>query len=109
MGRLAKTQKAAAARTQRLDAFNWSAKPPAQILLAAAEETFALGALTGQLACAADGFSLFARLLLGGLFKVVAAFHLAEETFTLHLFLKRFQCLIDIVVANDDLNDGSIS
>ena len=80
-----------------------------QILFAAAEKTFALGALTGQLACAADSFSFFARFLLGRLFKVVAAFHLAEETFTLHLFLKRFQCLIDIVVADDDLNDDSIS
>ncbi len=40
---------------------------------------------------------------------MVPALHLTEETFTLHFFLKRFQCLIDIVVAYDDLNDGSIS
>jgi hypothetical protein len=30
-------------------------------------------------------------------------FHLAEDAFTLHLLFQRFQRLIDIVVANDDL------
>ncbi len=40
---------------------------------------------------------------------MVAAFHLAEETFPLHLFLQRFQRLIDVVVAHHDLNDVTLS
>ncbi|MEM6625729.1 MAG: hypothetical protein AAF719_03425 [Pseudomonadota bacterium] len=40
---------------------------------------------------------------------MIAAFHLAEETFTLHFLFKRFQRLVDVVVAYDDLNDGSVS
>lgn len=35
---------------------------------------------------------------------MVAAFHLPEETFALHLFLERFQRLIDVVIADHDLN-----
>ena len=30
-------------------------------------------------------------------------FHLAEDAFPLHLLLQRLQRLVDIVVANDDL------
>ena len=38
-----------------------------------------------------------------------ARFHLAEKAFALHLFLQRAQGLFDIVVADDDLDDGSLS
>lgn len=40
---------------------------------------------------------------------MVATLHLAEKTFTLHLLLQRAKGLLDIVVANDDLNDGALS
>src|SRR5690606_16035688 len=36
-----------------------------------------------------------------------AQFHLAEQTFTLHLFLERAQSLIDVIIAYDDLYDGN--
>ena len=58
-------------------------------------------------ACGRDG-----RLLpspgpdspLGRLFIVAAEFHLAEETFALHLLLQRLEGLIDIVVADENLH-----
>ena len=40
---------------------------------------------------------------------MVTALHLPEETFTLHLFLKRFQRLVDVGIAHHDLNDVSLS
>ena len=35
-------------------------------------------------------------------------FHFPEYTFTLQLFLKRAQGLIDVIVTNLNVNDGSI-
>jgi len=35
---------------------------------------------------------------------VIAALHLTEETFALHLLFQRFQRLIDVVIADHDLN-----
>ena len=40
---------------------------------------------------------------------MIAALHLPEETFTLHLLLERFQRLVDVVVADNDLNDFELS
>jgi hypothetical protein len=40
---------------------------------------------------------------------MVAALHLPEETFTLHLLLERLQRLVDVVVADNDLNDFELS
>ena len=68
------------------------------------QQAFALCALAGQLAGAAHGFSLLTRLALGRLFEMVTALHLAEKTFTLHLLLERLQRLIDVVIADHDLN-----
>ncbi len=68
------------------------------------QEAFTLGAFASQFPRAADGFSLFARLALGGLLEMVAALHLPEETFALHLLFQRFQRLIDVVIADHDLN-----
>ncbi len=56
---------------------------------------------------AAHGLSRDAGLLFGRLFVRTAQLHLPENPFALQLFLKRAQGLIDIVVANDDLNDFS--
>lgn len=72
------------------------------ILFAVALLTFAL-----QLAIATYCFRLLTCFLYRRLFVVTAQFHLAEQTFTLHLFLERAQCLIDVIIAYDDLYDGN--
>ena len=73
-------------------------------LLSFRQEAFTLGALASQFPRPADGFSFLARFAFGRLLEMVAAFHLPEETFALHLFLERFQRLIDVVIADHDLN-----
>ena len=55
----------------------------------------------------ADGFRLLARLALGGLFVGTTQFHLAKDTLALHLLLQRLEGLVDIVVANGYVNDGT--
>jgi hypothetical protein len=35
---------------------------------------------------------------------VIAELHLAKDAFTLHLFLERFERLVDIVVTNENLH-----
>lgn len=70
----------------------------------AADETFALGALTGQLACAANGFCLFAGALFGRLFIMATHLHFAEDTFALHLFLESAESLINIIIADEYLH-----
>ena len=54
---------------------------------------------------AAHGFGLFAGFLFGGLFVMAAELHLAEYALPLHLLLERFEGLVDIVVADDDLHE----
>lgn len=68
-----------------------------------------MGALSRQLASPAHRFSLFPRTALGRLFIMVAALHLAEGALPLHFLFERFQRLIDVVVAYEDLNDGTLS
>src|SRR5712664_2575401 len=77
---------------------------PQQGLRLAGKEAFALGALAGQLAGAADGFGLLARLLLGRLFVMPAKLHFAENALALHLLLQRLEGLIDIIVADENLH-----
>jgi hypothetical protein len=72
-------------------------------------QTFALGALAGQLAGAPHGLCTLAGTLFRGLLEMRARFHLTEKAFALHLLLQRAQGLFDIVVADDDLDDGSLS
>ena len=93
-------QKAPPARTGR--AFMETGNPERRLY-----DAFALGALASQLAGAANGFSLLASLLLGRFFKVVPALHLTEGTLPLHLLFQRLQGLIDIIVADCDVNDGT--
>src|SRR5690606_31040567 len=69
----------------------------------AGQQAFALGALAGQLASAAHGLGLLTGLLLRGLLVVVTQLHLAEDAFTLELFLERAQRLVNIVIAYDYL------
>lgn len=73
------------------------------------QQAFALGALAGQLAGAADGFSLLARTLFRRLFVVHVTLHLAEAAFALHLLLQRLQGLVDVVVADENLNQVKLS
>ena len=68
------------------------------------QEAFTLGALASQFPRTADGFSFLAGFPFGRLLEMVAALHLPEETFALHLLLERFQRLIDVVIADHDLN-----
>src|ERR1044072_7027851 len=69
----------------------------------AGEEPFALRALACELACAADRFRLLARLLLGGFFVMAAKLHFAENALALHLLLERLEGLVDVVVADENL------
>src|SRR5690606_31875062 len=69
----------------------------------AGQAAFALGALASQLAGAAHGLGLLARLLLRRLLVVVAELHLAEDAFTLKLLFQGAQRLIHIVIANNYL------
>ena len=64
----------------------------------------ALQFLAGQLAGAANCFSFFTNALFGRLFVMATKLHFAEDAFTLHLFLQRFQRLIDIVVTDENLH-----
>src|SRR5262249_14959804 len=68
------------------------------------QQAFALHALARELARAADGFRLLARLFLGGVFVVAAELHLAETALALHLLLQRLEGLIDIVVTDETLH-----
>jgi hypothetical protein len=70
----------------------------------ARQQAFALHLLAGELTGAAHGFRLLAHALLGRLLEVVAQLHLAEDTLALHLFLQRFESLIDIVIADENLH-----
>ena len=67
------------------------------------QQAFALQLLAGQLAGAPNGLGLFTSALHGGLLVMIAQLHFAEDTFALHLFLQRAQGLIDIVIADEDL------
>ena len=71
------------------------------------QQAFTLSALAGQLTGAAHSFSAFTRTLFRRLLVMVAALHFAESAFPLHLLFERFQRLIDVVVANENLNQGT--
>jgi len=68
------------------------------------QQTFTLGALSRQLTGATHGFGFLAGFALGGLLKVIPPLHFAEKALTLHLFFERFQRLVDVVIADNDLN-----
>lgn len=75
----------------------------------ASDQAFALGTLARELARPAHGLGPLARLFFRWLLEMSARFHLAEKAFALHLLFQCAQGLFDIVVADDDLNDGSVS
>src|SRR5580692_6150430 len=67
------------------------------------KKPFALHALALQLAIAAHRFGAFTGALLAGLLIGAAQLHLPEDAFTLHLLFQRLERLVDVVVADDDL------
>src|SRR6266481_2462671 len=69
------------------------------------DKPFALGLLARELAGSPDRFALFPSRLLGGLLVKSPAFHFAKHTFALHLLLEHAERLIDIVVADEDLQE----
>ncbi len=68
------------------------------------QEAFALGAFASQFPRTADGFGLPASLGLGRLLESSAGLHFPKDALALHLLLERFQRLIDVVIADHDLN-----
>ena len=68
-----------------------------------------MSALAGQLARAAHGFGLLASALFARLFIVHVPLHFAERALALHLLLQRLEGLIDVVVADENLNQRSLS
>src|SRR5262249_27237273 len=73
------------------------------VAILAREQAFALEALALQFAIAADGFGAFAGAFFAGFLVVAAELSFAKDGFTLHLLVQRLERLVDIVVANDDL------
>ena len=71
----------------------------------AGKQAFALKTLARELACTANGFGLLTCAFLGRLFVMIAKFHFTEDAFALHLFLERFERLVNIVVANKYLHE----
>ncbi len=67
-------------------------------------EAFAFDALALHFAGAADGFRRFTGATLGGFFVMPAEFHFAEHAFALELLFQRFQRLIDVIIANENLH-----
>jgi hypothetical protein len=68
------------------------------------EQAFALHLLARELAGAAHRFRFLTGLLLGGLLKMAAKLHFAENPLALHLLLERLEGLIDVVIADENLH-----
>ena len=68
-------------------------------------EPFALHAFAHELAGATHRFRFLAGAFFRGFFVKLATFHFAKRAFALHFLLQRAQCLFDIIVADENLND----
>ena len=79
----------------------WLVKPAALLL--------ARGALARQLARPTHRLGPLAGPALGRFFIGPAHFHLAEDALALHFLLKCAKRLIDVIVANQDLQSLSLS
>ncbi|MDQ1193239.1 hypothetical protein QE419_002005 [Brevundimonas vesicularis] len=73
------------------------------------QQALALHALARQLASATDGFGLLTGALFRGLLEVHVALHFTEAALALHLLLQGFERLVDVVVANENLNQVKLS
>src|SRR5690348_14987987 len=74
--------------------------------VSARQQALALEPLALQFAIAANGLGAFPCTFFGWFLVMTPELHLAKDAFSLHLLFQRFQRLIDIVVANDDLQAG---
>jgi hypothetical protein len=72
------------------------------------QQAFALSFFASQFAGPAYSFRFLAGALFGWLFVEIPQFHFAENALALHLFLQRFQGLVDVVVAYEDLQVADI-
>lgn len=70
-------------------------------------KALAFNSLALKLTGTPDSFRFLPSTFLRRLLISFAELHFAEYAFPLHLFLQGFQRLIDIVIAYDDLNQGS--
>jgi hypothetical protein len=68
-----------------------------------------LGLLASELAGAADCFSLFPVRFFGRLLIKSSSLHLAKNAFALHFLLEYPQSLVDVVVANEYLQETFLS
>jgi hypothetical protein len=68
-------------------------------------QPFALRLLAGGLACAADRFALLPRRLFRWLLVKSSTLHLTEDAIPLHLLFEDPQSLIDVVVADEYLQE----
>src|SRR5262245_24280680 len=68
------------------------------------KKTLSLSALARQFARPAHSLGFLARLAFRRLLIVVTKLHLPEDALALHFLFQRFQGLIDIVVANENLH-----
>src|SRR6476660_3887821 len=80
-----------------------------QLLLRIGDESLADRLLACQLPAAADRFGLFPVLPLGRLFVGLALLHLAKHAFALHFLFQDAERLVDVVVANENLQGMSFS
>lgn len=71
------------------------------------DQAFALRLLARGLAGAADGLACFPRSFLGRFLVSPAALHLAEKAFALKLLFQDPEGLIDIVIADGNLQGTS--
>jgi hypothetical protein len=67
------------------------------------QQAFPLQLLASELAGAAHGLGLFASSLFRWFLEMSAELHLAEDALTLQLFLECLESLINVVIANENL------
>src|SRR5215203_3366956 len=80
-----------------------------QLLFGIGDKSFALRLLARELPCPADRLGLFPVLPLGGLFVRIALLHLAKHAFALHFLFQNAERLVDVVIADEDLQGGFLS
>ena len=73
------------------------------------DESLALGLIASELPRSADRFSFSPIRFFGRLFVKFSTFHLAKNAFALHFLLEHPQSLVDVVVANEYLQETLLS